>query len=73
MKQEVNQVVKMVKKLQNRVIMNSNCEPEIFSTEVGDIFEFYGEIPEETLQGWYLLDGIYMSFSKKAPTMMVVA
>lgn len=73
MKQEVNQVVKMVKKLQNRVIMNSNCEPEIFSTEVGDIFEFYGEIPQESLPGYYFLDGVLITFCKKAPTMVVVA
>lgn len=69
---KVDKVVK-VRKLENKVVLNSNSEVEVVSKEVGDIFEFSGEIPEETLPGYYLLDGVYLQFCKKAPTMVVVA
>lgn len=64
---------RIVKKLENRIVVNSNSEIEVFSKEVGEPFEFIGEIPEESLPGFYFLDGVCLTFCKKAPTMVVVA
>lgn len=67
------EISRIVKKLKNRIVVNSNSEIEIFSREVGDPFEFAGEIPQESLPGYYFLDGVLITFCKKAPTMVVVA
>lgn len=69
---EVDKALK-VRKLENKVVLNSNSEVEVVSKEVGNIFDFSGEIPEESISGFYLIDGMYLSFCKKASTMVVIA